>query len=296
MNSSTPSASSSTQKQEERSPIDITRLLYLSSAPLKQDESPLTVPIKASQSLSPANKTWIIPPHQDDVTMFKINLRNLHIFHTWPSVRKELLLVLRNTGGPPGTGIAITIPRGNWDAVGLSEFINEQFKAQPYDNEITFHSSLLSFSFKNPIDIAPPTSLQTLRILGIPQPSSTSSWIITNHSQSQIPIKLSGPSCIHVNIDQPLYNIPSSGRLATIGVSVCYGDLLLYFDESGTQPPLLTSQYLSNISIQLTDENNEELECYDDIPWQCVLCIDPVEQSGFNSLETAMKRPNIENL
>lgn len=113
-----------------------------------------------------------------------------------------------------------------------------------------------------------------------------------NHSISQIPIRLSGPSCIHVNTDHPIHNIPSSGRLATIGVNVCYGDLLLYFDESGSQVPLLTSHHISRVGIQLTDENNEELECYDDIPWQCVLCVHTIEKAGgYKSLEHSFKEP-----
>jgi len=131
-------------------------------------------------------------------------------------------------------------------------------------------------------------------ILGFPTPASPTTWTLNNISKSQMPIRLSGPTCIHVNTNLPLFNIPTSGRLATIGVSVNYGELLLYFDESNSQPVLLTSQFLDYIRIQLTDENNEELECYDHLPWQCVISIDPIEGSGYESMTNTLNRPNIE--
>ena len=179
--------------------------------------------------------------------------------------------------------------------MGLCNYITEQFTTFGVDNELTFDCGTMSIYFKNSVDIDSNTDPEVLTILGLPQITPSGSWFYTNISASLQPIKLSGPSCIHVNTDLPLFNIPQSGRLATIGVNVCYGELLLYTDDSASQPPLLTSQYIDTISIQLTDEKGEELECYDEIPWACVLSIDPVENSGYNSLTEQLNRTNIES-
>lgn len=295
MNNLVPNEKSSIPKPTDKSPIDITRLVYLTSEPLQTGEASTNVPIKATQSQSPANKTWVLPPHQDNVTMYKLNLRNLHIFHTWPSVREDQPLEIRNADPPGGTPLLIDVKRGNWGAASLAKYITDQFIASNINNEMTYNACNLSFSFQYPVDILSFTSMKMLSILGLPQPQDPENWMYSNISGSSIPIKLSGPCCIHVNTDFPLYNIPSSGRLATIGVDKCYGELLMYFDESATQPPLLTSNYISTINIQLTDEMNEELECYDEIPWQCVLSIDAIDNKGYEPLQTSISGSNIDS-
>lgn len=190
--------------------------------------------------------------------------------------------------------MSIVIPKGNWNAVGLSNYLTEQLKDKGVDNEVTYDCGRLAFNFKNAVDIIrPQTAKQVLTYLGFPIPDlDTTSY--TNVTTSSQPINLSGPTCIHVNTDLPLFNIPQSGRLATIGVDVNYGELLLYFDESGSQPPLMTAQYIDTITIQLTDEYGDELTCYEHLPWQCVLSIDPVENSGYSSLSQSLSRPNVE--
>jgi len=158
-------------------------------------------------------------------------------------------------------------------------------------NTVSFDCGRLAFLFQYPVDIYPPTSDSTLSVLGFAQPDK-SAWSISGVTMSTQPIKLSGPSCIHVTTEYPLFNIPVSGRLATIGVNVNYGELLLYFDDSCAQPAFLTSQYLDKLTITLTDENNDELTCYEDLPWSAVISVDPVEDTGFQQL--SLDRGNVD--
>jgi hypothetical protein len=208
-------------------------------------------------------------------------------------VKKDLILQIRNTGSL--VFIYIIIPKGNWNADQLTDYINTEIKNSAIVNTVVFDYGVLGFRFLTPIDIGPYTSLEALSVMGFPQPliSQTFDWdLYSNITMSQIPIKLSGPACINLNTQLPLFNLPSSGRLACVAVNKDYGDLISFIDESATQPPLLTSQYLDKITIQLTDENNEELECYDDIPWTLVIAIDPVEEAGFQKM--TMGRADVE--
>lgn len=188
--------------------------------------------------------------------------------------------------------MTITIQRGNWDAVGLANYLTQQMELFGLNNSVIYNPYKLAFDFLHPVDIYPPTSVKMLSVLGFPTPI-ISSWTINEVQSSSIPIKLSGPACIHVNTNLPLFNVPVSGRLATVGVKVNYGELLLYEDQPASQPAFLTSQYLDKITIHLTDENNEELDGYDDIPWSAVISIDPVENSGFQQM--TLERPNVED-
>lgn len=192
--------------------------------------------------------------------------------------------------------MTVTIKKGNWDAVNLADHISQALLA--VDNMVVYDPLRLAFSFSKEVDIYPPIddpygvkNKQILSILGYPTPP-TSHWSIYNTMLSEIPIKLSGPSCIHINTNLPLFNVPVSGRLATVGVTANYGDLILFQDLPSAQPAYLTSQYFDKLSIQLTDENNEELEGYDDIPWSAVISLDPVEDSGFKQM--GLDRGNIE--
>lgn len=178
--------------------------------------------------------------------------------------------------------------------------MNTKLKEQGFLATISYDCGQLAFQFDVLVDILEETDFAMLSILGFYQPSSPSDFYTgapnySNLYQSTIPIKITGPSCINVITHFALHNIPSSGRLATIGLAdKHYGDLVCYLDDAASQPPLLTSQYIDKITIELTDENNVELLCYEDIPWGAVVSIEAVEDPGFKPM--TMGRTNVESL
>lgn len=213
---------------------------------------------------------------------YHVNLRNLNIFHTWPSVQSERTLTIASTSDP-NTQVVVTIPEGNWDAYGLAEYINEQIVG--LDLTIEYDAGRLGFLFDPGMHIYDTTDCQDL--LGFPD------GYITGNTESvevsSIPVRMSGPSRIHVISNLSLYTIPNSGRLATVPVTVEYGELLNYFDESGTQPSLCMDQHLNRIELELTDENGDPLPMNEEIPWGCVLSLDPVPNAGYESAQFFMR-------
>lgn len=177
--------------------------------------------------------------------------------------------------------ITITIPVGNWDAYGLAQFINETCFAADIPITIEYDGGRLGYIFSQGVFLVSPTNCQDL--LGFPDGFES---IIPDDSveSSMIPVRMPGPSRIHVQSNLSLYTFPASGRLATVPITVNYGEMLSYFDESGTEPSLCMDHQLNRIEIHLVDQNNEELrECYESIPWGLVLSLTPVTNDGFSS-------------
>lgn len=206
----------------------------------------------------------------------------------------------------------LKIEKANWDAVGLANYLNAAMTTH-LNNSCAYDSYTMSIKFGKEVDILQPLLVQIpevdkplfdetankriLSYLGYPTPTllrPNEYWAVYNTMGSQIPIKLSGPSCIYVHTNLPLFNVPVSGRLATVGVDGNYGDLLMYHDLPSSQPAFLTAQYIERIQLQLTDENNEELEGYDDIPWSATITIDPVEDSGY--VQMNLTRENVDHI
>lgn len=275
MSNSLQSDPTSTQKQASLSPTGITRLLYLSSVQLEDGEAVSGVPIKASLTTSPTDKTWILPPLTDNTEVYKINLRNLNIFHTWPSVKENKVITIFEAASP-NVGTSFEIPAGNWNACSLANYMNTLFEAETMMVRMSYDSGRLGFHFTIPIDIVEPTNC--LELFGYP---TTPVALVLNTTMSQQPVRMSGPTRLHVNSSLPLYTIPPSGRLGTVPVDVGYGEMLSYFDESDADPVLCSEQHLRTIRIHLTDENNEELTAYENISWGVVLALTPEPNPGF---------------
>lgn len=274
---------SSTQKQENPFHTDTTRLLYLSSE-LRNDSEPIGVPLKASISVSPTHKIWILPPLQEGVSQYQVNLRNLNIFHTWRSVTSPRTLHLQSSEDP-NPEATITIPSGDWNAQSLASYLTEQLEAANVPVVVEYDSGILGFHFTPAVYILAPTDCQDL--LGFPDDFMS---LIADH-HSTIPVRMSGPSRLHINSNLSLFTYPPSGRLATIPVSVNYGELLNYFDESGTQPSLCMDHNIQRIELHITDQDNNELEAYDEIPWGVILSITPVQMEAFSSAMDPFIRP-----
>lgn len=287
VNPSLPSKPSSTLKQESPSPTGTTRLLYLSSAPV-ESSSTMTggVPLKAAITLSPYHKVWFLPPIEDNVSQYEVNLRSLHIFHTWPSVPQDRKLVIARASQPEDLK-TITIPAGDWNALSLAAFLTEKLsEAWSEPVSVEYDSGRLGFHFLPNLIIWPETDCQDL--LGFPDDYTGVKWgssgvYYESFYLSLIPVRMSGPTRIHVHSNLSLFTLPPSGRLGSVPVNVTYGQMLHYADEARAQPSLCMDHHVSRIELHLTDQDNKELPAtLDQFYWGATLSLTPVPNFGFS--------------
>jgi len=86
---------------------------------------------------------------------------------------------------------------------------------------------------------------------------------------------LAGVTRIHVETNLPLYTLPQSGRLASVPVTVSYGDFLAFTDYDGNHATLCTTHDINNIEIRLTDQDGTDLSGYDELPWGVTIELEP---------------------
>lgn len=149
----------------------------------------------------------------------------------------------------------ITIPVGNWDAESFANYINLTL-AIP--NKLVYDSARLKYIFTPALVVSAGTTCQDL--LGITS-GSTGTF-----SESNQPVNFSGPTQINLETNLSLFNVPISNRLISIPVDVNYGEYLRYIDQSSS-PVLVLDHVVHVLTIKLTDQNGDELDTYDDIPW-----------------------------
>jgi hypothetical protein len=116
------------------------------------------------------------------------------------------------------------------------------------------------------------------RLLGLPE-----GWTGL-FSQSLQPVNYRTVTKFNVDTNLSLYNSPVSGRLCTIGVDVEYGELQVYQDQSGALPILMMNHQLSTLEVILTDQDGEELQCFENVPWYITLELQEVEGMSYDTL------------
>lgn len=215
-----------------------------------------------------------------------MNLRNLNIYNTWPSVPEDKTVNIKFN--EDGITYQYTIPKGNWNAWSLAAYLNTLFAVDGLTTTMAYDSGRLGFIFTDTVEFVDFTDC--IEIFGFPSTNLGYQW------GSTIPIDISGPSRIHVNSNLSLFTVPQSGRLGTVPVNVDYGELLSYFDESGTEPSLCSDMHLTRLTLHLTDQDNNELEGYDEIPWGAVIAITPIPNDGFEAVGSAIQRPSEEDV
>jgi hypothetical protein len=119
-------------------------------------------------------------------------------------------------------------------------------------------------------------------------------------SKSPISVNLSGVTGINIQSNLSINNIPISGWLGYLPVNVPYGSLFSYEDHQGT-PRLCMNHTISNITIQLMDQDGNDLAQTYCIPavepsnpyyefaydhflpaWEMVLALQVVTYDGFS--------------
>lgn len=173
----------------------------------------------------------------------------MEIMHTWPSVRTTKILSINGAS-------SISIPAGNWDAESFANYINQQL-GQP--TRLVYDSARLKYIFNPSIVVQGATTCQGL--LGL-ESGQTGTF-----SESTQPVNFSGPTHINVDSNLSLFNVPISGRLASIPIDKSYGECIQYVDQSGIIPTQILDHQVSLLTMKLTDQDGEELDTYNDIPW-----------------------------
>ena len=212
-----------------------------------------------------------------------MNLRQLTITNLWPNIKSDQTLIIRDSLASQWT--TITIDKGNYTLSEITSYLHSQFQAIPNNPPFTIQFGVTlskdnRFIFSSSVDIRDDTTC--LDLLGIPQNYFTNFLPIT---ESIIPVKLYGPTDLSVNSSLSLYTIPPSQRLCKVPVSAAFGDVMHYFDESGSQPNLCSEHHIQRLQIHIQDSNNQEIEGYEEFPWTLVLSLEAIPNPGFTSAE-----------
>lgn len=142
----------------------------------------------------------------------------------------------------------------------IVNFLNQSLGSKIVD----YDYAQLAFLFSPPLPLDPGTTAQSL--LGFPD------GYLGTVTQSIIPVKLSGPRTVNIESNLSLHTGPVSGRICSVPITCNYGECLSYLDESGNIPTLIMDHQIYIIALHLLDENGDELECYNEIPWS--VCIE----------------------
>lgn len=242
---------SSTTTPTSNTPIS--RILYLRSD-------------QADQSYGPSHKMWIISPIYTRGRYHNLVLRSMTVLHVFPNVKQTVSL---NTGTK-----TVTIPSGNYDPCQIARYLNDQL--YPDVQTVCWDAQMNIFRFCPSINIMPDSTAAS--ILGF-RPEVE----YTGVTESVLPAQLSGPRRIVVKTNLQLFNIPISGVLAHIPIRETYGQMIHFDNFSATTQHLCMDQHLQHIVIELTDEYDNPLEGYDEIPWDMTISFEPIDNPGFQN-------------
>lgn len=153
----------------------------------------------------------------------------------------------------------VTIPAGNYDVYSFADLVNATLGA----GKLVYTDSILGYTFTGSLVISAGTTCQSL--LGF------TSGTIGTFSKSSQPVDFRGVQSITIRTNLSIYNCPVSTILATVPVTVAYGDILNYADGLGTIPTYLCTHQPQIFQIQLVDQDGTELTNYADFPWYLTL-------------------------
>lgn len=222
---------------------------------------------QATQSYSATDKEWTISPMYTRGKYHNLVVRSLQILHLFPNVRETVTL---NTGKK-----IVTIPAGNYLPGQIARYLNDQL--YPDVQTVCYDQQMCIFRFCPGVDIIDQgTTAQA--ILGF-----KSGRDYVGATESVLPVQLFGPTRIVVDTNLQLYNIPISGRLAVLPVTVSYGQMFHWNNFGSTYNHLCMDQHFHTIRIRLTDEKGDLLQTYDEVPWDILISFEPIDNPGFQN-------------
>lgn len=192
----------------------------------------------------------------------------------------------------------LVIPRGDWNAYSLSEYLTAQFAAldptNPTPTVVTYNAQTLHFVFTPAFrlyyvpggtDNDDGSSHEYLGI--VPLYSGTNLGLV---SESRMPINLAGPTQLNLLTNISANTIPISSQIIAIPIETFYSEEISYFDFDGGQPNLVMDHEIQTITIRLLDQRGRDMTYWLDQstrndtalwndqvpPWQVTLSIQPI--------------------
>lgn len=191
----------------------------------------------------------------------------------------------------------ITIPRGDWNAYSLAEYLSDQFALLDPTNTtptvVTYNPDTLHYSFTPAFFLyfipggTDNDDGSSFEYLGIaPLYSGIDLGVI---SESRMPINLAGPTQLNLLTNVSANTIPISSQIVAIPINTFYSEEIAYFDFDGGQPNLVMDHEIQTITIRLLDQRGRDMTYWLDNskrgtdawmdqvpPWQVALSIQPV--------------------
>lgn len=219
---------------------------------------------------SPLKKTWIVHDFvKVKSAMHKVNLRNLNLWHLFPSIPEDVMIVTETWSLP--------ISRGNWNAQSLANYINYNLGKSQIDTRFTWDDGLQRFVMCPGITLMPSSTAN--QYLGFPDD------VYRYYTQSVFPPKLSGPWCISLNTNLTLNNIPISGCLACIPLTVEYGSMMQYQNYDMSDASLSLDNNINTITIEICQSDLTSFTNYPEVEWDLCLSFQYTPSAGYQPLQ-----------
>lgn len=245
-------------------PINTTRLLILKSW-------------KADINNNAVDRLWIIPKaNRRTYLQHKISLHQLKIWHTFPTIRETLTLILPNPpGGPPTT--TYNIFPGNWSPDSLAAYLTHILTDSI---TVTYDPYQLKFNFCPNITINEYSTL--LPYLGFPSGEP----VEASQASEFPPYLLYGPTEIQVWTNFTMNSIPYSEYLCSVPISqYTYGQHINFTNFDNSMASLSLDADIREVRVVLKDENDNLLSYPEELPWEVILALEAVQPEGFVPLE-----------
>lgn len=191
--------------------------------------------------------------------------------------------------------ISITIPVGDYDGYSMADALASANSGDGNDPVVTWTYDPTTLKLKPSSTITVYNCADSWQVTGFDPDLSQAYNAATGYDESQVPINLTGVTQIQLKTNLSVNNLPVSGKLTGIPMTVPYGSLLTYTDYDGAQPLLVMNRQIDTIRIQLIDENgNSLLDYWPDgyapgdyeydkflPPWEVVLTLEQVWEETY---------------
>jgi hypothetical protein len=220
---------------------------------------------QADTSYSATHKMWLIPTiTANPGVQFKFTIRSFRIFNAFRNFPTTKNLIVKKSSTDARV---YRIPPANYSADGLAQTLTYLMSSDTDTNCISVgydpDNSIMTFippiTLSNGNDVYPN---EVYTQIGFPVPNfqtNTGMEIFSRQvSKSPVPVNLSGVSGINIQSNLSVNNIPISGWLAYLPMTVPYGELYSYQDQQGNAR-LCMNHTISHITIQLEDQDGNDL-------------------------------------
>lgn len=246
------------------------------AAPTSADPGPIRLLYlrsdQASFQSSPSEKTWLVEKVVSNDRRHLVSVKSVNIAHLHPNLPNGLYVSI-----PSRT---VEVPAGNWNATMLCHYLNEQLV--PDGITMSWCHATYRFFFEPSITLL--SDSIGLSYLGFEEGVDH-----IDVTCSDFPMNLAGAQRVQIWSNLSINNLPVNGLLASIPILCDYGDIIRYDDSTGAEGSLVLDYAIHKISIRLTDEYGNTLQCDDNIPWSICLSLQEVGHDGFIPAEIHLK-------